>query len=263
MAKKWRERPIEMKDLEEFADKGTDDFLFELGVVRCLNERGFSAQHGGTYKDPVAGKFREFDVRASTTVRMGRAFFAIEAKNLRSNLPLVALTVPRPENEAKHAQFAKGREELVEHDNMRVASLYQPGHQVAKSLAQVGFDEGSKTTASNGDAFDRWSQALNSLQGVAREAADYSRSNEDRVGYLFPVLVVPDETLWTIPFDQAGRRAKPALTNRVSFSVMRIIKYPVRFTNERDPSVLVSHLEICTLSGLTQIVKSLGLAEDS
>ncbi|MBZ2186455.1 MAG: hypothetical protein K7J46_17245, partial [Bryobacter sp.] len=44
--------------------EATSDFAFELKCLKLMRTLGWRSQHGGTYRDPVTDKSREFDIRA-------------------------------------------------------------------------------------------------------------------------------------------------------------------------------------------------------
>ena len=99
---KLRSDAIVENDLLEFLNNYSD-FSFEVEVLRLLVSCGFECEHGGSYKDPVTNKTREFDIRA--TIIYGTQFFlrlAVECKNLRENFPLLVSCIPRKPEEAFH-----------------------------------------------------------------------------------------------------------------------------------------------------------------
>ena len=98
---KLKNDPITAKDLADFVS-GSSDFGFEMAVLARLVEEGFSCSHSGTYRDPVTGKIRQFDIRAFIDRGDSTLALAVECKNLRPNNPLLLSAVPRTSAEAFH-----------------------------------------------------------------------------------------------------------------------------------------------------------------
>ena len=69
-------------DLIEYLDSSSD-FSFELSVLKMLRESNIGCEYGGLYEDPVTGKSREFDIRATKTISNYRVRLAVECKNIR------------------------------------------------------------------------------------------------------------------------------------------------------------------------------------
>src|SRR5436309_4490445 len=81
--------PIDPADIRK-AISGADDFGHEMRVRNLLEVTpAINFEHGGTYKDEVTGKPRQFDFRCS--LRKGDALLslAVECKNLSNESPLV------------------------------------------------------------------------------------------------------------------------------------------------------------------------------
>jgi hypothetical protein len=58
------DKPDTAADLKEYL-ASADDFAFEREIYSVAKGLGFQVQHAGLYTDPVTGKPRQFDVRAS------------------------------------------------------------------------------------------------------------------------------------------------------------------------------------------------------
>ena len=83
---KLKANPITGADLTTFLNTDSD-FAFEMKVLRWLENNGFCCRHSGTYRDPVTGKLRQFDIRSEITSGTGTLALAVECKNLRQNGP--------------------------------------------------------------------------------------------------------------------------------------------------------------------------------
>lgn len=98
---KLSSKTIREADFEEYL-KTSSDFAFELTVLKSLVDQGFECEHGGSYRDPITKKIRQFDIRASTSRDQLRVSLAVECKNLHDNYPLLVSCVPRRESESFH-----------------------------------------------------------------------------------------------------------------------------------------------------------------
>ncbi len=81
------DREIEKKDIIEYLNSYSD-FSFEIKVLNKVISLGFKCEHSGTYKDPVTGVTREFDIRATKKIhdydkKTLYLCLAIECKNVR------------------------------------------------------------------------------------------------------------------------------------------------------------------------------------
>src|ERR1700684_4333987 len=88
-------------DLSEYLATA-DDFAFEREVYHVAHRLGFETEHAALYSDPVTGKQRQFDVRASHTLEDNKIALAIECKGLTTDYPLLISCVPRSRSEAYH-----------------------------------------------------------------------------------------------------------------------------------------------------------------
>ena len=102
-AKGQNSDPITATELHKYLDE-TSDFAFEIEVLRELESIGcFDLSHGGTYSDPLTGKSRQYDIRATAeaSTRMN-ILMAVECKRLRPENPLMILCLPPTEGENYH-----------------------------------------------------------------------------------------------------------------------------------------------------------------
>lgn len=261
-------------DLLEFLNDYSD-FSFEIKVLKLLADAGFECEHGGSYKDPVTKKTREFDIRA--TKSFGKQFLrlAVECKNLRDNFPLLVSCVPRKSDEAFHEICLSvnpdkhhletppevySRAMLPRSKNVRLAgdhTIYKAGEPVGKSCDQVGRNLNGDIVANDSDVYEKWAQALSSADDLTYLACT---DGEDRTGDLavslvFPLLVVPNGRLWVTEYDDAGNRTRdPHSVRRCSYFVNLSYYHHGAMAGDE---LIISHLEFVTVDGLVQFVDDL------
>jgi hypothetical protein len=100
-ASSYAQKPISEQELNEFL-ASESDFAFEMSVLSLLRKLNFTCPHGGTYKDPITHRIRQYDIRADKVDSNRKLALAVECKNLRPNFPLLVSAVPRTVNEAFH-----------------------------------------------------------------------------------------------------------------------------------------------------------------
>lgn len=265
---KLKPRPIGESDLTEYLNTQSD-FAFELTVLKTLLGHDFTCEHGGSYDDPVTQKPREFDLRATKTIGHSRIRLAVECKNLRHNFPLLISCVPRRFVEAFHevalsfAPTSDGFTPPAFQERAKAVrltggdSIYKPNELVGKSSAQVGRQSDGTVVASDSDVYAKWAQAISSAQELTDRAC-YDGERDELRAYLsavFPILVVPDGTLWLAEFDANGSRiGTPRPVDRCSYF---IDKFYVGGDKLHGFSYQISHLEFVTLAGLVKIIGDL------
>jgi len=265
MAKPLKDGALGEADLTEYLDRQSD-FAFELAVLRLLDGHGFDCEHGGSYDDPVTQIPREFDLRSTRTIGEFHFRLAVECKNIGPNFPLLISCLPRRPEESYHEvihsfepyssglyvapaitqQHAKAIRWSGTH------SIYAPGERVGKSSAQVGRQkDGSIYSGDNSDVYKKWAQALSSAQDLV------DRANDERnfFSVVFPVLVVPDGTLWIADFDSDGSRLeKPRKADRCSYYIGRSYFAGNKLSGF---NYQISHLEFVTYTGLERMISGL------
>lgn len=199
---KLKDAPITKEDITEYLQE-LSDFAFEVMVLRKLTSLGFTCEHAGTYEDPITKKTREFDIRArkclidEEDIKLNISL-SIECKNLKSNFPLVVHCMPRAENERfldliwasephsyiPHYEYAM-RIPLVD-DN----SPYVKLDPVGKSCDQVGrrATQNAELIGSDGDVFDKISQAINAGYELIKEAHYASEKTWTLLQWLYQFL---------------------------------------------------------------------------
>jgi hypothetical protein len=198
-----RNDPITETDLVEYLN-GYSDFSFELKVLSKFIALGFTCEHGGTYEDPITNKSREFDIRARYDKDSMRLCLSVECKNLRNNFPLITHCLQRRRNESYNEIICtfdpkKSSDESFVVDaltefsrSVRLPSgntIYQKGDFVAKSGDQVGRKPDKTITSTDGDTFDKISQAINSAYDLVYEAQHIKITSNSYFSLIFPVLV--------------------------------------------------------------------------
>lgn len=276
MNKKIVDELISEEDILDFVENHTD-LSFELSIKRFLNKLGLPVQHAGHYHDPVTGKSREFDFRAR--IKKGNLHLAIslEVKNLRKNFPLVAICVPREKIEAKHA-ISKVRDIYPNKEKLDIISLasscmesrmsdsiiiyeselYPSGAPVARLITQIGKSERGDKVSANSDIYEKWGQALSSMDDMVAEFEDLIYEPDNSV-FVFaaalPIVVVPDGTLWSVEYSIDGIiNEKPSLVDRVSFFCDFTIKDKRIPAAKRRPDFYITHVEFMTVSGLKSFI---------
>jgi hypothetical protein len=204
---KLKTDPITPVDLAIFAANDSD-FAFELRVLHQLRDLGFQCEHSGTYKDPVTGKFRQFDIRANKNLGKVHLALAVECKNIRPYHPLLVSAVPRTRPEAFHDRIEvtpasyRGTSRcirLIGRD-----SAYSVGENVGKKTDQVGRENtpDAELVSDDSATFEKLNQAVNSC----RDLVLYCGSTFDMpyLRVVVPVLVVPDGVLWQVDYTANG-----------------------------------------------------------
>lgn len=265
MKPRFPEKPITRSDLEEFI-KTQDDFALELYVYSLARELGFTATHAGSYTDRITGKTRQFDVRASLSCGEDiHVSLAVECKCLRPSFPLLVSQIPRIPSESfqdvmqSHGVRTNGgtRNTVVGPRVNRlkgVESMYCANKYVGKASVQVGYNEGKGFVANDSEVFDKWGQAIASINGMIRDAANLTApSGSPQRSVALPVLVVPDDSLWTANYAENGSLQEgPCQADEVQF----FIGDSQNYVPDLERVFVVSHLHIVTKSRLKDFLRS-------
>jgi len=264
MAKKPSKDPTTREDLIEYLDEKSG-LSFELQVLKLLSSFGFACQHGGSYKDPVKGIARQFEIRATGVIGPGKIHLAVECKRLQPSFPLLVLSVSRQSHEAFHELVILGPRAIRVED---WDAIYHAGKPVGRETVQVSRSSTKTDSPIRGElihedreVFEKWAQAISSAHGLVDLAVEEHRpsaGHELRASLVLPVLVVPDSTLWEVRYQNHPpfERTDPAPAQRCSFVIghridSRGAANPVRYT--------LSHLEIVTPPGLERLIDELNL----
>lgn len=267
---KLKEEKITKDDLIEYTDNYSD-FSFEMKVLNCLPD-SFKINHGGTYEDPVSGKYREFDIRAEYSKKKGftkSIYMAIEVKNTKENFPLLVSCIPRKQEEAFHHLIVSkhrgheyvglsshGRTHTVRHS---LNKLYDVGNYIGKSLDQVGRKDArdKELIGNDSDIYSKWSQAVNSSNEIA-EKAFFKSSNHDNnvfVSFIMPIVVIPDKTLWIAKYDKDGNRKGDIIqVEECQYFIGNKIELGDKVSNH---DFTLTHLHIMTYSKFKKFVNEI------
>lgn len=249
---KLNANPITGADLTTFLNTDSD-FAFEMKVLRWLEDNGFCCRHSGTYRDPVTGKLRQFDIRAEITSGTGTLALAVECKNLRQNFPLLISTVPRTDSEAFHCVilFHRGLSNAFEVKPVEGIGIYRANQPVGKATDQVGRDTSGQLLSNDEQTFDKVGQAINGCKDLVETFSHEVSDIQKRI--IVPVLVVPTGTLWQVNYDSAGTIATPP--TQVQHSNLFLDNYWESMSPYGDPiKYRISHLEIVSFDGLSDAV---------
>lgn len=260
---KLKTDPVSASDITAYLESSSD-FAFELRCRKELIRIGYDVEHGGSYADPITGKPRQFDIRARRIACGRHVLCAVECKNLKLWFPLLMMCTPRNADESFHelvvcephqrseaiGKFVKGDDPILSSHNYRATpteTVYSLNDPVGKSLAQVGLtaSDGS-ITANDAEVYEKWSQAVASADALAEEAARAHESRQPNVlSLVLPVLVVPNQTLWQVTYNDEGTVVSPP----------KQCDRCQHFLNRRvSGGLTLSHLEIVTFNGLKQLL---------
>jgi hypothetical protein len=229
-----------------------------------LRSLGLKCRHGGTYEDPVTAKTRQFDILAeSAIVRASdylQVLFAVECKHLQPHYPLVVHRLPRDRSES-YLDVIMSKEDEYGYSGtssyrFQVVGDYCPydiNLPVGKALDQIGKAEASgELVGSDQEVFDKMTQALNSSYLLLNEASIAARSRSTFVfSVIVPVVVVPDQTLWAIDYDEHGNvLGKPQQLTELSVFVGKEWSVGGRM---KHPFAL-SHIEFVTPARISEFV---------
>lgn len=264
---------ITKNDLLEYLNSYSD-FSFELAVLKMLRERNIECAHGGHYEDPVTNKSREFDIRATKTIKSTqpktaslRARMAIECKNIRENFPILISCIPRQEEESHHqiALVSEPKNDAfiaaldIHQSRARTFSirgahsLYKKDDPVGKSTVQVGRVTDNTISFNDSELYEKWGQCLSSANDLINGV--YWDGRKDKEVYLsavFPFVVVPNGRLWMVKYDEDGNRiCDPTPTDRISCFINKSYRMG---TDMAGATMQISHVEIVTFDGMAAFV---------
>jgi hypothetical protein len=242
-----------------------DDFDLELFAVRLLKARGWDAHHRGTYTDPVTEKPRQYDVWARAQFPLHcDMLMAVECKSLAVEFPLLLSRV-RNEVDSDHDLLKNvirpqigDTASTIENSATSRLRLYAAADMVGKAITQVRWHEnGKKLIASDSDTYDKWSQCLAAATRLVRMATAQPGPDDGQPRYTFvmPVLVVSNDTLWVVDYDENGMRSKPTKKDAALLYVDRHQNLETR-TGNTAPYHL-SHLHIYTRKGFVELLREL------
>lgn len=254
---KLRNERISAEDLQAFVESKAD-FAFEMRVLRRFEQLGYSCAHGGTYRDPITKKTRQFDIRAwRADAEAARLGTAAECKYIGANFSLLVHAVPRKPGEGFHELIVVDHRHSAGHSIEHIAgnsSRYKSDVPVGKRLDQVGRNPAGELFGSDQDVFEKVSQSANSTfdltDSVARDNAG------PRLYAIVPLLVVPDERLWQVDYSSDGKQQGPP--REVESTAVFLDKvWSFRYLGGGFFNYRLSHYEITTLGGLKETLTRL------
>lgn len=252
----FREEPITASDISEYLTT-TDDFQLEVDVFRMCLAKRLDAEHAGSYHDPVTGKRRQFDVRAKYTEGSRIFKMAIECKNLKSNGPLVVSCLPRTSREACHEIYVSSSlGNLGAQTRRDIFSSEQP---VGKSTAQIRRRSDKSFDDRDSETFVIWDQTIASCYDLLSESmTDYMKVKRTSAMIVIqPILVVADETLWVVDYDNKGKLlGNPKLVPECTYYLDTLVSTTYG-RNKIAMSYNISHLLIFTKTGFSSFLNSL------
>jgi hypothetical protein len=254
-----------------------DDFALELEVYRHALGFQFKASHAGLYDDAMTNKRRQFDVRASYELpnRVHSIYLTIECKSLDPTYPLLVQRVPRPGNESFHqimlsrnatTSFGTAREPQpwtgASLFRMSGTHLYDSRQQVGKSMKRVKVVENG-FSATDSEIYEKYTQALTSMNEVVQEAALALRSPHAAPGLaraFLPVVVVSDGALWIADYDAGQLVADPRQTDETEFYLGWDYELPNPQAPAHTATFTISHLHIMTRRRLPKFLEEISQA---
>jgi hypothetical protein len=242
---KQRKASIDAADLQRFVEEASD-FAFEMRVLSCLCEAGFTCSHSGTYQDPITGKLRQFDIRAERADDRCRLALAVECKNLRENAPLLLSAVPRTSAEAFHNILHTAPDAIwTSVREMRgPQSAYKPNEMVGKAMDQVRKDSNGILNSDDRATFEKMSQAVNSTRDLI---ARHSATTSNLFTAVVPVLIVPEGRLWQAEYSEGGEIQKqPYQLSKSTFFLDHV--WPFGNQARGVHEFRLSHIDCLTIS---------------
>ena len=256
-------------DLDDFiATEG--DFDFEMQIANIFHDHCDESLHGGSYDDPVTNKARQFDIRARISKAGLHVRIAAECKNLQKNFPLLISRLPRKPAEAFHevlythekarggptiggVQIATGFD-FFNFKNIKIDAdnkVYPIDDFVGKSTTQVG-KNGAEFVSNDSEVFEKWAQALSSTYGLLEIAKKDFEYFDKKIGLtvFFPILVIPDETLWCVDYKPNG--TKTGVPRKIDHCSIFIDK---KIGGKLGPWLNISHIDIFTKNGIETHLK--------
>jgi hypothetical protein len=193
------------EQLRQFA-ADNDSFGFEMRVCAVLNRGPVrDLQHGATYSDPVTGYNRQFDFRFTIRHERRCLLFAVECKNIDPEVPVIVCGRKRPKREAFVEVIASRTYDTGPRSTIlrKTVGLYAEDGFVGKSVLKPERDAQGriKSRSNDSEVHDRWSQAIASSHDLVRVAA---MAGSSLCSIVLPVVVVPDNALWQIAYDEEG-----------------------------------------------------------
>lgn len=254
-----------------------DDFGHEMRVGAAIRScPAIQMQHGGTYTDSITQKPRQFDYRCWLRKEAASVSLAVECKNLSPRVPLIVCGTGRRDNEAFHDLIESRNGRFTRRSAIIVGSssvtrraagadaFYSPKSFVGKSLVRIQTDKKPMARAQDSDVYDKWAQALSSAVGLAESACHSAKASSVARFFtaVLPVVVVPDELLWRVVYDDSGGvSTDPAQVNECELFVGREIEVGGEKRTPLFHQFTFSHVHFFTLAAFASFLSKMALNE--
>jgi hypothetical protein len=239
-------------EIEAYLSKSSD-FAFEMKVLQSLSKIDRGTSFSGSYVDPVTGKQRQYDFQSRLKKSDTQLIFCIEAKNIRSDKPVIVHRTARQDRESFFdAIVGEGGHGGTSYSGPTIkrvvgrCALFKAGEQVGRSMDQLG------GTAKEDHLYDKFSQASNHIGSLLRMDRKIFTTNQTAFVFI-PILVIPDDALWVADYDSTGQRiGASSQTEVVSYYLGTDWecehKYKLKYS--------ISHLFICTESAIQKLIEA-------
>lgn len=203
---------------------------------------------------------------------------AVECKNIFPGAPLVVSGTARNELEAYHEIIASFHGTYGENQietrhgagsktlRVRRSAWYPATEFVGKSVGKMKPPKDKKyagplsgyVLTNDSEVYDPWSQAVANAAALAKRAMHVaSRQRSPSVFTVtLPIVVIPDETLWQLQYDEQGAYRGDAQAAQ-SCPVYRDQSFALETQEDFAQSWRCSHFEFRTISGLRELIKKL------
>jgi hypothetical protein len=254
-----------------------DDFGHEMRVGHVIQScPAIQMQHGGTYTDSVTEKPRQFDYRCFLRKEAASLSLAVECKNLSPAVPLVVCGIGRRDNEAFHdliesrnGTFKRHSATLVGSSSVtrratRTDAFYPPVSFVGKSLVRIQTDKNPMVRTQDSDVYDKWAQAISSAVELTESACHSAMASSVSrfLTAVLPVVVVPDDVLWRVVYDDSGGvSTDPAQVNECELFVGREIDVGGAKGTPLFHRFTFSHVHFFTLKGFSSFLSKMAVNE--
>jgi hypothetical protein len=123
---------------------------------------------------------------------------------------------------------------------------------VGKSLTRIGWDQqGKRLISSEGDLYDRWTQALSSSVELINLAAAQVELHRTVYTFVMPILLINDWALWVADYTEDGARAAPQPADEALYFADFDHVLPAR-----NLIYHMSHLHIYTRTGFSAMLNN-------
>jgi hypothetical protein len=210
---------------------------------------------------------RQYDYRCKLPKNDGehRLSMAVECKNLGPDTRLVVCGVGRRRSEAFHTLVvSRCNQQQIDSFESKQAktqdALYQYGKFVGKSVHVADFSGNSPELKGDGEIYQRWTQAVDSAVDLVKEATVAANRNKPGEVHsaILPILVVPDESLWTTHFDSAGEiSSDPVNALECTYFIGKRIIAPT--PHSYMVGFVFSHVHIFTLTGFKSFLNKMAM----